>query len=150
MVGKERQNPGLTRRQRRYCELVALGNMSRAEAARQAGYSASGARNAAHKNHQLSQVVELIEKLQAGHAADHEITVEMVLAGLKQEAEHGDSSASRVRAWECLGKYLSMFVDRTQVEHVQTYADELEAFQDDIQEAVRDLQQTKQAEQKPH
>ncbi|MGB1007666.1 MAG: terminase small subunit [Thalassobaculaceae bacterium] len=144
MADKKRHTPGLTLRQRRYCELVALGNTSRAEAARQAGYSPSGARNAAFKNHQQPQVIALIDELKAGHAADHEITVEMVLTGLKQEAQFGDSSASRVRAWECLGRYLSMFVDRTSIE-TRSYADELESLSDEIKAAVAKVPRIKQA-----
>ncbi len=60
----------------------------------------------------------------------------MIISGLKDEALNGDSSASRVRAWELLGKYLGMFLDRTKIEHVTSYADELEGLQADIRSAI--------------
>ena len=54
----------------------------------------------------------------------------MVIEGLLELANYADSSAARVRAWELLGKTLGMFTDRTQIEQVTKFADELESLQD--------------------
>ena len=51
-------------------------------------------------------------------------------------AHYADSSAARVRAWELLGETLGMFTDRTQIEQVTTFADELHSLQDEIKAAI--------------
>ena len=51
-------------------------------------------------------------------------------------AHYADSSAARVRAWELLDETLGMFTDRTQIEQVTTFADELDSRQDEIKAAI--------------
>ena len=53
-------------------------------------------------------------------------------------AHYADSSAARVRAWELLGETLGMFTDRTQIEQVTTFADEIESLQDEIKLAIEE------------
>ena len=72
----------------------------------------------------------MIEELQDGHAHRNELSADMVIEGLLELAHYADSSAARVRAWELLGKTLGMFTDRTQIEQVTKFADELESLQD--------------------
>ena len=135
-ANKPQRKRAVSTRQRRYAELVATGTISRAEAARQAGYAPSGARKAAYVNDNTAEVVRLINAHKEGYAIEHDLTVEMIISDLKDEALNGDSSASRVRAWGLLGKYLGMFLDRTKIEHVTSYADELEGLQAEIRSAI--------------
>tara|TARA_B100000161_G_scaffold11627_1_gene7168 strand:- start:309 stop:575 length:267 start_codon:yes stop_codon:yes gene_type:complete len=58
------------------------------------------------------------------------------IALLKKEAPHCDSASARLRALELLGKSIGMFTDRTQIEQVTKFADELESLQDEIKVAI--------------
>ena len=80
----------------------------------------------------------MIEELQDGHARRNELTSDMIIGGLLELAQYADSSAARVRAWELLGKTRGMFTDRTQVEPRPSFADELEALQPRIRQAIQD------------
>ena len=133
---KTQQAAGLTLRQIKFAEIMAVGNVSGAEAARQAGYAASNARRASHVNLNKPQVLRFIEDLRDAHARRNELSADMVTEGLLKLAHHADSSAARVRAWELLGKTLGMFIDKTQIEQVTTFADELESLQDEIKAAI--------------
>ena len=133
---KTQQAAGLTLRQIKFAEIMAVGNVSGAEAARQAGYAASNARRASHVNLKQPQVLRLIEDLRDAHARRNELSADMVIEGLLELAHYADSSAARVRSWELLGKTLGMFTDRTQIEQVTTFADELESLQDEIKAAI--------------
>ena len=133
---KTQQAAGLTLRQIKFAEIMAVGNVSGAEAARQAGYAASNARRASHVNLKQPQVLRFIEDLRDAHARRNELSADMVTEGLLKLAHHADSSAARVRAWELLGKTLGMFIDKTQIEQVTTFADELESLQDEIKAAI--------------
>ena len=53
-------------------------------------------------------------------------------------AHYADSSAARVRAWELVDETLGMFTDRTQIEQVTTFADEIESLQDEIKLAIEE------------
>ena len=130
-------NP-LSIRQRTYAELVAGGTLSKAEAARQAGYSPRSARTSALKNDRNPGVIALIEDYSNEYAAAAEVTRAEIITALKKEAMHGDSASSRVRALELLGKTLSMFTDRTEIEQRPSFADELEALQPQIRQAIED------------
>ena len=55
------------------------------------------------------------------------------IALLKKEAPHCDSASARLRALELLGQSIGMCTDRTQIEQVTTFADEIELLQDEIQ-----------------
>ena len=133
---KTQQAAGLTLRQIKFAEIMAVGNVSGAEAARQAGYAGSNARRASHVNLKQPQVLRFIEDLRDAHARRNELSADMVTEGLLKLAHHADSSAARVRAWELLGKTLGMFIDKTQIEQVTTFADELESLQDEIKAAI--------------
>ena len=80
----------------------------------------------------------MIEELQDGHARRNELSADMVIEGLLELAHYADSSAARVRSWELLGKTLGMFTDRTQIEQVTTFADEIESLQDEIKLAIEE------------
>ena len=49
-----------------------------------------------------------------------------------------ESASARVRELELLGKSIGMFTDRTQIEQVTTFADEIEALQDEIKLAIEE------------
>ena len=90
----------------------------------------------AYRNNRRPEVIALIEELQDGYAAAAEVSRAEVIALLKKEALHCDSASARVRALELLGKSIGMFTDRTQIEQVTTFADELESLQDEIKAAI--------------
>ena len=135
---KTQQAAGLTLRQIKFAEIMAVGNVSGAEAARQAGYAGSNARRASHVNLKQPQVLRFIEDLRDAHARRNELSADMVIEGLLELAHYADSSAARVRSWELLGKTLGMFTDRTQIEQVTTVADEIESLQDEIKLAIEE------------
>ena len=53
-------------------------------------------------------------------------------------AHYADSLAARVGASVSLGKKLGMFTDRTQIEQVTTFANEIESLQDEIKLAIEE------------
>ena len=129
----------LSIRQRTYAALVAGGTVSRAEAARQAGYSPRSARTSALRNDKNPGVIALIEDYSNEYAAEAEVTRAEIIMALKKEAMHSDSASSRVRALELLGKTLGMFTDRTEIEQRPSFADELERLQPAIQIAKEEM-----------
>lgn len=129
----------LSIRQRTYAALVAGGTVSRAEAARQAGYSPRSARTSALRNDKNPGVIALIEDYSNEYAAEAEVTRAEIIMALKKEAMHSDSASSRVRALELLGKTLCMFTDRTEIEQRPSFADELERLQPAIQIAKEEM-----------
>ena len=117
--------PSVSNRQRRFAELVSLGTLSDAEAARQAGYSPSSARVSAYYNRHSPAVAELIETESEAVANKFEITREEVIGALKKEMHHGSTSNARIAAAVALGKSLGMFTQKAEVENAPALADEL-------------------------
>lgn len=76
-----------------------------------AGYSINTAEHKVTKDNKLLTVV--MDEI--GKEFDKaKITPEYVLAGLDKEAKEAKNSADRIRAYELLGKYLALFIERTQ------------------------------------
>ena len=75
----------------------------------------------------------MIEELQDGYAAVAKVSRAEVIALLKKAALHCESASAQARVHELLGKSIGMFTDRTQIEQVTTFADEIESLQDEIQ-----------------
>ena len=107
-------NYAVTTRQERFAELISLGTLSDVEAARQAEYSAKGARASAQQNHGHPAVASLIEE-KSGAVSEHlKVTREMVLQGLLNEAQNGTPRRRAPLAWTQVGRALGMFTDNVQ------------------------------------
>ena len=117
--------PAVSCRQRRLAELVSIGTLSDAEAARQAGYSSASARVLAYHNRRSPAVATLIEAESEIVANQFEITREEVIGALKREMCHSSSSNARIAAAVALGKSLGMFTQKVQIDDTPTLADEL-------------------------
>ena len=117
--------PAVSCRQRRFAELVSIGTLSDAEAARQAGYSPTSARVSAYHNRRSPAVATLIEAESEVVANQFEITREEVIGALKREMCQSSSSNARIAAAVALGKSLGMFTQKIQVDDTPTLADEL-------------------------
>ena len=131
------QNQPVTDRQRRYAEIVALGTHSHTRAAKMAGYAPASARLSAYHNDNNLAVKAIVEQHRVQISQRHALSEDWVIGNLIALAEGADTSASRIRALELLGKHLGMFLDRKRVEHVSSFADELEALQPAIKEAIK-------------
>ena len=85
-----------------------------------AGYKVSGhsAESGAHQLMRNIEIKKAIEERRAKIAAKADLTIEMILAGLRREAENtgeGSSASARVRAWELLGRAIGVkFTDHTE------------------------------------
>jgi phage terminase small subunit len=125
-------NYAVTTRQERFAELISLGTLSDVEAARQAGYSAKGARASAQQNRGHPAVTSLIEE-KSGVVSEHlKVTREMVLQGLLNEAQNGNTSSARTTAWTQVGRALGMFTDKVQPTREWNYVAEMERINYDI------------------
>ena len=125
-------NYAVTARQERFAELVSLGTLSDVEAARQAGYSAKGARASAQQNRGHPAVTNLIGEKSAVIIERLKVTREMVLQGLLTEAQNGSTSSARTAAWTQIGRALGIFTDKVQQIEQGSYAAEMERINYDI------------------
>ncbi len=128
----------LSYREQRFTELYAVSGNGR-QAYVDAGYSPNGAHQGASRLLSRVAIREAIEALKPKYAKPEEmVTPEYVLAGLKREAEQGETSSGRTAALTQLGRALGMFVDKQATISV-SYADELESLQDEIAAAVEQV-----------
>lgn len=113
----------LTDKQARFVQEY-LKDCNGTQAAIRAGYSE---KTAQEQSSRLLSNVMVAAAIKAGQTAVSEkalITAEMVVNGLKGEAEYygeGSSHGARVSAWEKLGKHLGMFVERHEVTQTVTF-----------------------------
>ena len=95
-----------------------LVDMNASAAARRAGYSEKTAGYIGHENLKKPKIKEKLDERLKERRQRTEVTQDMVVEGLLQEArrdEEGSSHGARVSAWRALGKHLGLFVDR--IEH---------------------------------
>ena len=100
----------LNPRQERFCEEYVV-DLSATAAASRAGYAPASAGQLMLN----PRVLARIDELKAVRSERVSIKSDDVLAGLMHEATAGDMTepnASRIRAWELIGKHLGLFVDR--------------------------------------
>lgn len=129
---------GLSPQQRAFVEHYVVCNNA-TQAYLNAGYSPKNAGSNASALAKRSAIQRAIEALRP-KTVDIEamVTPEYVLAGLKREAETGETSSGRTAALTQLGRALGMFVDKQATISV-SYADELESLQDEIAAAVEQV-----------
>lgn len=128
----------LNYRERRFVELYAVSGNGR-QSYIDAGYSVNGAHQGASRLLSRSAICEAIEALKPPAVKVEDlVTPDYVLAGLRREAETGETSSSRTAALTQLGRALGLFVDNNKVMTTTTYADELENLADEIQKRVEE------------
>lgn len=107
----------LTPKQQRFVEEYLI-DLNATQAAIRAGYSEKTAKSVGHENLTKPDIAKAIAEAQEKLSNKAQVTVEMVVQGLLNEAKDlsdGSTQSARVAAWAHLGKYLKMFTDK--VEH---------------------------------
>ncbi|MCB9947103.1 MAG: terminase small subunit [Rhodospirillaceae bacterium] len=115
----------LRERWRKFAELVCEG-ASYTSAALASGYSESRARQAGSQLAKRPAVRALIDEIQRATAARNQLSVDGMIAQFRQDREDakkdGDHNAA-VRAGEAMAKIAGLWVDRNQVQVVDTRSD---------------------------
>ena len=101
-----------------FCQFVTQVGVSRAEAARRAGYAPANANRQAHRIMQIPAVQARIRELQERNAdaagvLNEELTA--FWAGVMKDEE--ENMKNRLKASELIGKSLGMFVEKRVNEH---------------------------------
>lgn len=106
------------------------------QAAVRAGYSRRTAGSQGNDLLKKPEIQEAISELQEAAAARASITVDKIVAGLKQIAEEPDAKDSdRIKAYELLGKYLGMFTEKVKVEgQIDTAVTKLDGILDQLKD----------------
>ena len=107
----------LTPKQQRFVEEYLI-DLNATQAAIRAGYSEKTAQEIGSENLSKPMVAKAIAEAQEKLSNKAQVTVEMVVQGLLNEAKdisEGSAQSARVSAWAHLGKHLGMFKDK--IEH---------------------------------
>ena len=107
----------LTPKQQRFVEEYLI-DLNATQAAIRAGYSEKTAQEIGSENLSKPMVAKAIAEAQEKLSNKTQVTVEMVVQGLLNEAKdlsEGSTQSARVSAWAHLGKHLGMFKDK--IEH---------------------------------
>lgn len=107
----------LTHKQALFCEEY-MRDHSVMGAYVRAGFKSKHANSNAYRLFKTELVQKRIEELKAIRAAENALTVNMVrdrLVEIATNASKEGRHSAAIRAWELLGKYLGMFVERSQV-----------------------------------
>ena len=107
----------LTPKQQRFVEEYLI-DLNATQSAIRAGYSAKTAQEIGSENLSKPMVAKAITEAQEKLSNKAQVTVEMVVQGLLNEAKdlsEGSTQSARVSAWAHLGKHLGMFKDK--IEH---------------------------------
>ena len=107
----------LTPKQQRFVEEYLI-DLNAPQAAIRAGYSPRTANEQGAQNLAKLSISEAIAEAQEKLSNKAQVTVEMVVQGLLNEAKdlsEGSTQSARVSAWAHLGKHLGMFKDK--IEH---------------------------------
>ena len=107
----------LTPKQQRFVDEYLI-DLNATQAAIRSGYSEKTAQEIGSENLSKPMVAKAIAEAQEKLSNKAQVTVEMVVQGLLNEAKdlsEGSTQSARVSAWAHLGKHLGMFKDK--VEH---------------------------------
>ena len=107
----------LTPKQQRFVEEYLI-DLNATQAAIRAGYSEKTAKEIGNENLTKPNIAKAIAEAQEKLSNKAQVTVEMVVQGLLNEAKdlsEGSTQSARVSAWAHLGKHLGMFKDK--IEH---------------------------------
>lgn len=108
---------GLTDKQQRFVDEYLI-DLNATQAAIRAGYSEKTAKEIGSENLTKPNIAKAITEAQEKLSNKAQVTVEMVVQGLLNEAKdlsEGSTQSARVSAWAHLGKHLGMFKDK--IEH---------------------------------
>ncbi len=111
---EKRAQGELNFRQEKWCQLMATGNFSGAQAARAAGYGAGTSNKTACRLKAMPACIKLLEKLRVEAGERNSVSLDEVISGLREARDSAMASgawAASIRATELLGKYLGMFSD---------------------------------------
>ena len=103
----------LTPKQQRFVEEYLI-DLNATQAAIRAGYSEKTAQEIGSENLSKPMIAKAIAEAQEKLSNKTQVTVEMVVQGLLNEAKdlsEGSTQSARVSAWAHLGKHLGMFKD---------------------------------------
>ena len=104
----------LTPKQQRFVEEYLI-DLNATQSAIRAGYSEKTAQEIGSENLSKPMVAKAIAEAQEKLSNKAQVTVEMVVQGLLNEAKdlsEGSTQSARVAAWAHLGKHLGMFKDK--------------------------------------
>ena len=104
----------LTPKQQRFVEEYLI-DLNATQAAIRSGYSEKTAQEIGSENLSKPMVAKAIAEAQEKLSNKAQVTVEMVVQGLLNEAKdlsEGSTQSARVAAWAHLGKHLGMFKDK--------------------------------------
>ena len=104
----------LTPKQQRFVEEYLI-DLNATQSAIRAGYSEKTAQEIGSENLSKPMVAKAIAEAQEKLSNKAQVTVEMVVQGLLNEAKDlsdGSTQSARVAAWAHLGKHLGMFKDK--------------------------------------
>ena len=107
----------LTPKQQRFVEEYLI-DLNATQAAIRSGYSEKTAKEIGSENLTKPNIAKAIAEAQEKLSNKAQVTVEMVVQGLLNEAKdlsEGSTQSARVSAWAHLGKHLGMFKDK--IEH---------------------------------
>ena len=107
----------LTPKQQRFVEEYLI-DLNATQAAIRAGYSEKTAKEIGSENLTKPNIAKAIAEAQEKLSNKAQVTVEMVVQGLLNEAKdlsEGSTQSARVSAWAHLGKHLGMF--KGKIEH---------------------------------
>ena len=125
----------LTPKQQRFVEEYLI-DLNATQAAIRSGYSEKTAKSIGQENLTKPDIQKAIEEAQEKLSNKAQVTVEMVVQGLLNEAKdlsEGSTQSARVSAWAHLGKHLGMFKDKVEhsgkleIESLSSLMDELSA-----------------------
>ena len=108
----------LTPKQQRFVEEYLI-DLNATQAAIRAGYSEKTAKEIGSENLTKPNIAKAITEAQEKLSNKAQVTVEMVVQGLLNEAKdlsEGSTQSARVSAWAHLGKHLGMFVEQKKVD----------------------------------
>ncbi len=108
----------LTPKQQRFVEEYLI-DLNATQAAIRAGYSEKTAQQMGSENLLKPVIAKAIAEAQEKLSNKAQVTVEMVVQGLLNEAKdlsEGSTQSARVSAWAHLGKHLGMFVEQKKVD----------------------------------
>jgi phage terminase small subunit len=118
---QDRRRAGkLLAKQEKWCQIMALGTYSGAEAARLAGYSDKYANATANRLNKDPLVVARLTELMKEAGKRNEVTVDEIIAGLRDARDDAMANGQlgvAVRATELLGKYLGVFSEKVTTTH---------------------------------
>lgn len=84
------------------------------------GYRCKGvsARNTGHNLEEKTYIKQQIERERLTIFDKSKITPEYVLEGLNKIAQEGEQESNKVRAYELIGKYMAMFIDKKEQKNI--------------------------------